>query len=101
MDLFNNEIVCFDVFTKRGDRTTYINGLKQLIEKKKECKELKAILHTNQGSVYSSKSYNELLPIYNITHSMSRADTPTDNAAMESINGWIKEEIFSDLKNFK
>lgn len=98
MDLFNNEIVCFDVSTKRGDRTTYINGLKQLIEKKKEYKELKTILHTDQGSVYSSKSYNELLPIYNITHSMSRAGTPTDNASMESINGWIKEEIFSDFK---
>lgn len=24
---------------------------------------------------------------------MSRAGTPTDNAAMESINGWIKTEL--------
>lgn len=98
MDLFNNEIVCFDISSKRGDRTTYINGLQQLIEKKKEYKELKTILHTDQGSVYSSKSFNELLPLYNITHSMSRAGTPTDNGAMEAINGWIKEEIFSDFK---
>jgi len=29
---------------------------------------------------------------------MSRAETPTDNAAMESINSWIKEEIFVDFK---
>lgn len=29
--------------------------------------------------------------------SMSRAGTPTDNAAMESINGWIKAEIFMDF----
>ena len=28
---------------------------------------------------------------------MSRAGTPTDNAAMESINGWIKAELFSDF----
>ena len=28
---------------------------------------------------------------------MSRAGTPTDNAAMESINGWIKAELFMDL----
>ena len=55
------------------------------------------ILHTDQGSVYASKSFNELLPLYNIIHSMSRAGTPTDNAAMESINGWIKAEMFSDL----
>ena len=55
------------------------------------------ILHTDQGSVYASKSFNELLPLYHITHSMSRAGTPTDNGAMEAINGWIKTEIFTDL----
>ena len=55
------------------------------------------ILHSDQGSVYSSKSFNELLPMYGITRSMSRAGTPTDNAAMEAINGWIKAELFTDL----
>lgn len=35
--------------------------------------------------------------MYNITHSMSRAGTPTDNAAMEAINGWIKAELFMDF----
>ena len=98
MDLFNNEIIAYDVSTTKGDRTTYINGLAELIEKKKEYKDLMMILHTNQGSVYSSKSFNELLPLYNITHSMSRAGTPTDNGAMESINGWLKEELFNDFK---
>ena len=28
---------------------------------------------------------------------MSRAGTPTDNAAMESINGWVKTEMFTDF----
>lgn len=51
----------------------------------------------DQGSVYASKSYNELLPMYNIVRSMSRAGTPTDNAAMEAINGWIKAELFTDF----
>ena len=55
------------------------------------------ILHTDQGSVYASKDFNELLPLYNIIRSMSRAGTPTDNAAMEAINGWIKTEIFTDF----
>lgn len=54
------------------------------------------ILHSDQGSVYASKAYNELLPMY-VNRSMSRAGTPTDNAAMESINGWIKAELFMDL----
>jgi transposase InsO family protein len=29
---------------------------------------------------------------------MSRAGTPTDNAAMEAINGWVKEELFNDFR---
>ena len=98
MDLFSNEIVAYDISTKRGDRTTYINGLDQLLKKKKEYKDLRLILHTDQGSVYSSKSYNEVLPLYNIIHSMSRGGTPTDNTSIEAINGWIKEELFTDFK---
>ena len=68
----------------------YISGLEDLIELKKQHPEYRMILHSDQGSVYASKAYNELLPMYGITRSMSRAGTPTDNAAMESINGWIK-----------
>jgi transposase InsO family protein len=98
MDLFNNEIVSYAISSRRGDNQTYYDGLKELIEKKKEYTNLKLILHTDQGSVYSSSSYNELLPLYNITHSMSRAGTPTDNGAMEAINGWLKEELFNDFK---
>lgn len=58
---------------------------------------VKGTYHTDQGSVYASKAYNDLLPMYGITQSMSRAGTPTDNAAMESVNGWIKAEMFMDL----
>ncbi len=76
---------------------TYISGLKDLIELKKQHPEYEMVLHSDQGSVYASKSFNELLPMYNITHSMSRAGTPTDNAFMEAINGWIKAELFTDL----
>lgn len=97
MDMWNNEILTYSLSSKRGDRMTYISGLKDLIELKKRNPELEMVLHTDQGSVYASKSFNELLPLYNIIHSMSRAGTPTDNAAMEAINGWIKAEIFNDL----
>ena len=54
-------------------------------------------MHTDQGSVYSSISYNELIKNCNIKHSMSRAGTPTDNPIDESLNGWIKEELFLDF----
>lgn len=97
MDLWNNEIVSHSLSAKRGDRMTYISGLQDLIEIKKQHPEYQTILHSDQGSVYASKSYNELLPMYGITRSMSRAGTPTDNAAMEAINGWIKAELFMDF----
>ena len=97
MDLFNNEIVSYGLSDIRGNRNTYFKGLKDLINKKEEYGNLKLILHTDQGSVYSSKAFNDLLPLYNITHSMSRAGTPTDNPAMEAVNGWIKEELFTDF----
>ena len=76
---------------------TYISGLNDLIELKKQHLEYRTILHTDQGSVYASKAFNDLLPMYGIDRSMSRAGTPTDNAAMEAINGWIKAELFMDL----
>ena len=97
MDLWNNEIVAHALSSKRGDRMTYISGLNDLIELKKQHPEYRMILHSDQGSVYASKAFNELLPMYHIDHSMSRAGTPTDNAAMEAINGWIKAELFMDL----
>jgi len=97
MDIWNNEIISYGLSKRRGDRNSYFEGLNQLLEIKKEYQDLKMILHTDQGSVYSSKSFNELLPSYYIIRSMSRAGTPTDNGAMESINGWVKEEIFNDF----
>ena len=97
MDTWNNEILSYSLSSRRGDRMTYISGLNGLIDIKKNYPDLEMILHTDQGSVYASKSFNELLPLYHITHSMSRAGTPTDNGAMEAINGWIKAEIFTDL----
>ena len=97
MDLWNNEILSYSLSGRKGDRMTYISGLKDLISIKQKYPGLEMILHTDQGSVYAPKDFNELLPLYNIVHSMSRAGTPTDNAAMEAINGWIKTEMFTDL----
>ena len=97
MDVWNNEILTHSLSSKRGDRMTYISGLYDLLELKKAYPDLDTILHTDRGSVYASKAFNELLPMYRIERSMSRPGTPTDNAAMEAINGWIKAELFTDF----
>ena len=97
MDLWNNEIPSHSLSAKRGDRMTYINGLNDLTELKKQYPEYQMILHSDPGSVYASKNYNDLLGPCGIIHSMSRAGTPTDNAAMEPVSGWIKTEMFTDF----
>ena len=74
-----------------------LDGLALLEKVKKEQTEDLITLHTDQGSVYSSESYNKLIENYNIQRSMSRAGTPTDNPVNESLNGWIKEELFIDF----
>lgn len=89
LDLWNNEIVSHSLSAKRGDRMTYISGLRDPLRLKEQPPEYRMLLHSDQGSVYASKAYNELLPPY-IVRSMSRAGTPTDNAATEAINGWIR-----------
>lgn len=98
MDLFNNEIIAYSLSDKKGDPSTYHNALNDVLTKKEEYKDFFMILHSDQGSVFSSKRFNENLHLYNITHSMSKPGTPTENGAMEAINGWIKEELFIDFK---
>ena len=97
-DTFDREIVGFGLTDRRGDVRPYFEGLAQVLElaKRKEQSD-PTILHTDQGSVYSSRAFNELLSNHTIVHSMSRAGTPTDNPIDESLNGWIKDELFIDF----
>ena len=97
-DAWNKEIIGYGLGMRKGATNSYYDGLKQVLERiEKEQTDELITLHTDQGSVYSSKLYNELLSNYNIQHSMSRAGTPTDNPMNESLNGWIKEELFIDF----
>lgn len=97
-DAWNKEIIGYGLVSRKGDTRSYYDGLNQVLNKIKEDQiEEPIILHTDQGSVYSSTSYNNLLNEFNIQRSMSRAGTPTDNPINESLNGWIKEELFIDF----
>ena len=97
-DVWSKEILGYGLGMRKGDIQSYFDGLNQVLERiKKEQPDGLITLHTDQGSVYSSKAYNDLLSDFNIQRSMSRAGTPTDNPANESLNGWIKEELFIDF----
>ena len=64
---------------------------------KRGYKDLETIVHTDQGIIYSSVSFNNIFNSYCVTRSMSRAGTPTDNPVIESKNGWIKKEMYIDF----
>lgn len=96
VDVYDNSIISSHVSSVEGDRKPYFDclfDLKRLTAKKKT----PTVLHTDQGAVYASLSYNNDLTKYNITRSMSRSGTPTDNPVIESLNGWFKSEILLDF----
>lgn len=111
-------VLYFDVFTKqivgcglgdgRGGNGHYYHGLRQAVTSVEGAREdvvgkLEAgcgeitVLHTDQGSVYTSVAYNEIIREAGIVRSCSRAGKPTDNPVNESLNGWIKEELLVDF----
>lgn len=99
LDTYSNSIIASSISAKRGDARPYYNCLNQLFSliKKEEYQE-PIIFHSDQGSVYSSKGFQEAHKNYNIIRSMSRSGTPTDNPIIESLNGWIKAEIACDYQ---
>ena len=95
-DVFTKEILAYKVAERRGAREQYIDGLNDVIDLLNGTKD-PVVLHTDQGSVYASIAYNELIKNTNIVRSMSRAGKPTDNPVNEALNGWIKEELIIDF----
>ena len=105
IDVFNNEIISSNVMpSKHGNNVknhfeAYKSFLKEKI--KRGYKDLETIVHSDQGIIYSSTAFNKLHENYTIKRSMSRAGTPTDNPVIESLNGWIKEELSIDFKIYR
>ena len=96
-DVFTKEILSWQLAERRGAREQYIDGLKDVVNLLKGRTE-PTVLHTDQGSVYASMAYNELIKDTLIVRSMSRAGRPTDNPVNEALNGWIKEELVIDFQ---
>jgi transposase InsO family protein len=96
-DVFTKQILGRGVTRRRGWSEPIHDGLDQALSRL-DCKsEEPLVFHTDQGTVYTSKAYNELIKDYNIVRSCSRSGKPTDNPVNESLNGWIKEELFIDF----
>lgn len=101
IDAFNNEIISYDLtLSKHGsDPKSHNRALNRAIQAKikRGYKDLETIIHSDQGVIYTSQAFAHAYKNYNIKWSMSRAGTPTDNPKVESLNGWIKDELIHDF----
>ncbi|MDS4443116.1 IS3 family transposase [Streptococcus pneumoniae] len=87
MDLYNGEILAYTIGSKQ-DTKFVLDTLNQIDLPKG------VLLHSDQGSVYTSAEYYNLCKEKNIIRSMSRKGTPADNAPIESFHSSLKCEAF-------
>ena len=92
LDTFNNEILAH-ALSRNGNAAPYYDCLETLKQKSLQLNRT-VTLHTDQGSVYSSRSFQLSHDGYPILRSMSRVGTPTDNPVIEALNGWMKSELY-------
>jgi len=94
-DLYDGFIVAH-VFDRNNSIVLVTRTLKQAKQKEKVTDGL--ILHSDQGTQYTSQAYHVLLGEYNITPSMSRRGNCWDNAPMENFFGHLKQEYLRQFK---
>lgn len=89
IDLFSRKVIGWATSHKQST-SLIIEALKKTTHR---IKNHKVILHTDQGSQYSSYEYQTFLKYYNIIPSMSRRGNCYDNAVAESFFKTLKKEL--------
>ncbi len=89
LDVYNGEVIAFNDWRQAGHTDFVLNTLDQLPTMPQNC-----VLHSDQGSVYTSYEYQKAVKTKGITMSMSRKGTPADNASIESFHSSLKSETF-------
>ncbi len=87
VDLYNGEIVAYTIGDTQDQ--SLVNDTLNQIDVPEGC-----LLHSDQGSVYTSPSYYQLCEEKGIIRSMSRKGTPADNAPIECFHSSLKCETF-------
>jgi putative transposase len=91
IDLYNNEIVAYKIGTSQ-DIKLVLDTLRAAVELRKP---VGLLLHSDQGSVYTSYAYQNMAKEKGITTSMSRKGNCHDNAVIESFHSSLKSEGFN------
>jgi putative transposase len=94
-DLYDGFIVAH-AFDLNNSIALFTQTLKRAKQKEKVTDGL--VLHSDQGTQYTSQPYHVLVGEYNITASMSRRGNCWDNAPMENFFGHLKEEYLRQFK---
>ena len=103
LDMFNGEIVSYDISTAPA-LPQVMNMLEKAFAKVKETKGI--IFHSDQGWQYQHAYYQKTLKNHGIIQSMSRKGNCLDNSVMENFFGLLKSELlylqeFKSLEDFK
>ena len=103
IDIFSNKILVSMFKTKTITSNDIIKKLQELVEKRLPIRPRReVILHTDRGSQFTSKAYNEFILSQEgfICPSMSRANTPKDNPVAERFIRTFKEHFTQYCKIF-
>ena len=91
IDLFSRKIIDWAT-SNRMTTPLVLNAIKIAVQRIKKSN-TKVILHSDQGSQYSSYDYKIFANTHNITPSMSRRGNCYDNAVAESFFKTLKKEL--------
>ncbi|QOT01187.1 transposase [Brevibacterium sp. JNUCC-42] len=92
--MYNNEIIAYRI-SGRQDVSLVLETLEEAIHTREAAG---ALLHSDQGSVYTSYAFQSKAKEKNITTIMSRKGNCHDNAVIESFHSSLKSEEFASLK---
>ena len=93
MDLYSRKIIAW-AFSSKQDVALVIKTLKIALTKRNITRNNKGlILHTDQGSQYTSKKFQEFINSYNIESSMSNRGNCHDNSVKERFFNTLKTEL--------
>lgn len=92
MDLYNNEIVAYKMYDHQ-QTPLVIDTLKEALERRSYPEGV--IIHSDQGSVYTSFAFQAYVTKHNLVSSMSRRGNCWDNAVIESFHSSLKSEEFA------
>ncbi len=95
MDLYNNEIIAYKVYNHQ-QTPLVIDTLEEALDKRHQPEGV--IIHSDQGSVYTSYTFQNYVKENHMISSMSRRGNCWDNAVIESFHSNLKAEEFQYCK---